>query len=370
MADTDPATLNAPLRRIHPADATSHVLLEAVIAMSSDLDLHSVLTRIVRTAAEITGARHGTLGATGAEGVLDDVVTFGLDREQQPRIEEHDSDGPLTRPTPSPDPEERLEASSPTESSLEVPVRIRGALWGTLVLAEKEGGFTEEDVTLVETLATAAGVGMERAQAISDRADLAVLSDRERIARDLHDVVIQRLFATGLSLQGTALTAPVVGEEIRRAVTALDQTIRDIRGTIFELQHRGGSSLRAELRELLREYVGVLGFHPTVKVSGPIDTAIPGAIREHLVAVLREALSNVSRHAGAHAVDIDLAVTTDRVGLQVLDDGVGLSGETPHSGLRNLRRRATQLGGSFILRGRPEGGTELLWEAPLRPADS
>ncbi|MFT4262051.1 MAG: GAF domain-containing protein [Nocardioides sp.] len=370
--------MSEPLPTLEAADTTSRVLLEAVIAMSSDLDLRSVLSRIVRSAAELTHARYGAMGVIGTGGVLDDFITHGIDPEVQERIGHlpsgHGILGLLIR-HPEPLRLQDLQAHPasygfpaghpPMKTFLGVPVRIGGRIFGNLYLTEKPGGFTEADVALARTLAVAAGVGIERAQAVADREHLAVLSDRERIARDLHDVVIQRLFATGLKLQGLAIKAPGVGAEIGGAVEALDQTIRDIRGTIFELQHRGGSSLRKELREVLRESVPALGFHPTLTTSGPVDTAVPGRIREQLVAVMREGLANISRHARATSVDLHLDVAPGEVTFRIVDDGTGLTPGAPLSGLRNLRRRAEQLGGTFELGTRETGGTELLWRAPL-----
>ncbi|UDY22974.1 GAF domain-containing protein [Nocardioides sp. Kera G14] len=369
---------NAPLQDIRASDTTAKVLLEAVIAMSSHLELHSVLARIVESAATLTGAKYGALGVIGAGGVLDDFVTYGIDPDEQERIGDlpsgHGILGLLIRhprPLRLQDIQAHPETSGfpddhpPMKTFLGVPVRIRGTIWGNLYLTEKEGGFTEEDITLTETLATAAGVGIERAQAVADRADLAVLSDRERIARDLHDNVIQRIFATGLRLQGVALKAPEIAEQVAAAVDELDQTIRDIRSTIFELEHRGGSSLRKEIREVLRTYIGILGFTPTVRITGPLDTAVPGPIREHLVAVMREGLSNISRHARAQSAELELSVEPGSVSFRILDDGVGVTEGEPLSGLRNLKRRAHELGGTFELRPRAGGGTEFLWQVPL-----
>jgi signal transduction histidine kinase len=194
-----------------------------------------------------------------------------------------------------------------------------------------------------------------------------VISDRERIARDLHDIVIQRLFATGLQLQGVAAmvgTGPVT-DRLDQSVAELDDTIRAIRGTIFELQDRRGDSLRAAIRSLVKEYVPVLGFSPVVRTSGPVDTMVPPALGSQLLAVLREAISNVARHALADGAEIDVVVSADRIELRVADDGVGLPAEVHESGLRNVRRRADDLGGTLEVSPVGARGTVLVWRVPL-----
>ncbi|MDQ1483846.1 MAG: hypothetical protein QOF35_1922, partial [Actinomycetota bacterium] len=158
----------------------------------------------------------------------------------------------------------------------------------------------------------------------------------------------------------SSLAAPLT------AVTSdLDATIRDIRGTIFELQRQRGGSLRAELRGLVREYAAVLGHTPHVRTSGPVDSVVPDRVREQLLPVLREALSNITRHAHATHAEVIVQVTPHQLSLTVLDDGVGLAPELNQSGLRNARRRATNLGGTLALEARDPRGTTLTWCVPL-----
>ncbi len=523
---------------VRTLDDASAALLEAVTAISSDLDLRSVLTRIVEAATRLTHARYGALGVIGDVGSLVEFVTTGLTEEERTRI----GDLPrgrgilgllIDRPEAI-----RLkelaahEASSgfppnhpPMTTFLGVPVRIRGTVFGNLYLTEKQDGaeFTEQDQQLVEALARAAGfvienarayglserrrqwleasaelnetlqppvqlsdallaitatarsvsgaratallgperaegepvltvscdagdegrvrqvlsrivdqhdlegpeplelviegfeatviplrahlaptgalvalfddgpdalgaeelemlssfadqagLALDRAQALADREELAVISDRERIARDLHDVVIQRLFATGLQLQGIASLSgePEIGGRLDAAVDDLDGTIKAIRGTIFELQNRQRDSLRAEIRSLVREYVPLLGFAPSVVTSGPIDTAVPQSLRAQLLPVLREAISNVTRHALADKAQVEIHVSDHELVLAVVDDGIGFPAQAAESGLRNVRRRATALGGSVELAGNDAGGTTLRWRVPLRPRNS
>ncbi|GAA4378010.1 GAF domain-containing sensor histidine kinase [Nocardioides caricicola] len=514
--------------------ASTRALLDAVNAISSDLDLHAVLSRIVEAATRLTEARYGALGVLGGDDLLADFVTTGIDDAGRARI------GPpphgrgilgllIKHPEPI-----RLDDLAqhpgsvgfppnhpPMGTFLGVPVRIRGTVFGNLYLTEKAGGqsFTVEDERLVEALATAAGfvienaraygiserrrqwleasaelndalqppiesgpaleqvartarsltgataaavaridagvpthaiaadadqlteveaalatldparwpeddlldlqlgrfavilvplrshlvtdsvlavvfestddvptddarallasfadqagLALDRAQGVEDRALLAVTSDRERIARDLHDLVIQRIFATGLQLQsiGMRVDSPDVSARIDEAVEALDLTIKDIRGTIFQLQHTDQSaSLRAELNALAKEYGPLLHFDPPVRTVGPVDTAVPPDVRHHLLPVLREALSNVARHAGAHSGSIELEVNATEVRLTVLDDGVGVGSgirSASEHGLRNARRRAAALGGAVELNPREPHGTSFVWRVPL-----
>jgi signal transduction histidine kinase len=227
-----------------------------------------------------------------------------------------------------------------------------------------------EELELLTSFADQAGLALDRAQAVADRQELAVISDRERIARDLHDVVIQRLFATGLQLQGISLLAAgsEVAERLERAVADLDLTIKDIRGTIFQLQNRNPSSLRQEVRTLVREYVPVLGFAPEVRTLGPVDTAVPPEVRAHLLPVLREAVSNVARHALADRAEVELEVRERELVLTVVDDGTGVPPDRAESGLRNARRRAAGLGGTLELRANDPTGTVFTWRVPLHRA--
>jgi PAS domain S-box-containing protein len=200
------------------------------------------------------------------------------------------------------------------------------------------------------------------------RAQTEVLSDRDRIARDLHDHVIQQLFASGMSLQASlALRPPAdVAARIQTVIDDLDNTILQIRTTIFGL-HQGSltaTGLRSQLLDVTTLAKGSLGFEPSVQLKGPIDTAVSDRAAEHLLAVVREALSNVARHAGASKVRVVLEVGEELI-LIVSDDGRGIGGNIRRSGLRNLSERAVLLGGSFSVEGAPGGGTRLEWRAPL-----
>jgi signal transduction histidine kinase len=263
-----------------------------------------------------------------------------------------------------------------TGTALLVPLAASGETLGALVVAYGRGSvaFAEDpDVSLVETFAGQAALALERARARDEREMLAVLGDRERIARDLHDVVIQRLFAAGMHLQGTAHASvrPEVRGRIESVVNDLDTTIREIRGAIFELRAPVASELRGEIRALAERARESLGFRPHLAFDGPIDSASPDAVRPALLAVLGEALSNVARHARASVVEIGISVGEGRLVVTVADDGVGISGPISSGGLMssggltNMRLRAEELGGTFAVAPAHPGGTCLTWSVPI-----
>ncbi|GGM35527.1 histidine kinase [Micromonospora sonchi] len=250
------------------------------------------------------------------------------------------------------------------------PLATADTLHGVLVIAygTEHGGATDDDVTLLGSFAGQAALAMERARGQEEREQLVVLEDRERIARDLHDVVIQRLFATGLQLQSAVPLAarPEVAKRVNAAVDDLDATIKDIRRTIFELRSPVSAALRTEIREAVEVAAESLGFRPRLELTGPIDSAVPDAVRPDLTAVLREALSNAVRHAKASAVSVSVAVEATRVTLRVTDDGVGCDPAAARGGLVNLRERAERHDGIFEVRRAEPRGTELHWSIPLR----
>jgi signal transduction histidine kinase len=529
----------------------AHTLLEAVVAVGSNLDLETVLRHIVETATGLVGARYGALGVVGEAGSLAEFIPVGLDEAEIARIH-HWPEGrgllgelitnprPLRLPVISADPRSSgfPPGHPPMGSFLGVPVRIRDAVYGNLYLTEKLNGgrFDEEDEAVTVALAAAAGVAIENARLYQESrrrqrwlqasaevsrmllsgadtgqvldmvtqqvlemsgADLAVLAlpdderrelvikhaagedsakvlgltlpgmslsavvlatgepvaledfshddrvapvareqmslgpavvfplggpgrtrgvltvgrrpgemplepaaaetvgtfaaqaavaleladarrdaeqvtmlhDRERIARDLHDLVIQRLYATGMSLQGALplITRPEVSERVSRAVDALDDTIGEIRSAIFALQARNDikrPGLRGQLLGIADEMTGPLGFAPSLSLSGGLDDQVPAGIGGQALHALREGLSNVARHAGASRVDVTVEAGRDLV-VVVRDDGSGMKASTRRSGLANLAERARQLGGTLHVGSAGDGGTELRWQVPL-----
>lgn len=257
-----------------------------------------------------------------------------------------------------------------TGTALLVPLTAGGTALGALVVAYRPGSvaFAEDpDVALVETFAGQAALALERSRSQDEREMLAVLSDRERIARDLHDVVIQRLFAAGMQLQSAAHATgrgDILGR-INNVVDDLDNTIRDIRGAIFELRTPVYADLRAEIRSVVDAARNALGFRPTLAMNGPVDSAVPDDLRQTVVAVLREALSNAARHAKAGDVEVTISIDGDRVVLVVADDGIGPTGIVARGGLVNLRKRAEEFGGGLDLSAGTLRGTRLRWWVPL-----
>jgi signal transduction histidine kinase len=211
----------------------------------------------------------------------------------------------------------------------------------------------------------------ERAQEALQR--LSLVEDRERIGRDLHDTVIQRLFATGLSLQATIRRAdgqPELIQRLEQAVDDIDITVKEVRSTIFALQSGGdrARSVRSWVLEVIEEVAPLLDQPPRVRFEGPLDTIVTGPVADHLIPVVREALTNVAKHASAEDVEIELAGDSHSVRLRVVDDGVGI-GDTRGTGfgLRNLSERAEELGGTCRYESRPDGsGTVVVWEVPSR----
>lgn len=362
-------------------------LLDAVMAIGSGLQLDDLLGRIVTAARELSGARYAALGVLDRSGrQLSNFVPVGIDDETRSAIGDlpkgHGILGLLivdARPLRLPDLRAHPDSYGfppghpPMSSFLGVPVRVRDQIFGNLYLTEKVGAasFTDLDERLVVALAGAAGVAIENARLHARLADVALTEDRERIARDLHDTVIQRLFAMGLALQGIGRSLETdpqrARERIDKTIDDLDLTVRHIRTVIFDLESgRGPGTLRDQLLALCRESAGALGFEPRILFDGPLDSLVPDRLAVDLLATLREALSNAARHAGARRVDIEVAVRNGWLELDVADDGVGIDGdEVAGHGLANMRARCERLGGRYRVGRSPEGGTRLGWAVPL-----
>ncbi len=254
-----------------------------------------------------------------------------------------------------------------------VPLWVRGDPFGSLLVARPRGAgpFTHVDVAQEEVFASQAAVALAYVQTQEEVGRLTVLEDRERIARELHDTVIQRLFATGMRLQAMMSDAPEVKDRIDDVVDELDGVIREVRSTIFALEsadRRRG--VRSGIVDEVREWAVTLGFVPQLRFEGAVDAGVDEPLAEHLLAALREMLSNIAKHAMAARVEIDVKVDDD-VAVTVTDDGVGLaeSGRGDGGlGLRNLEQRAHALGGTFEIGPGPSGGTRVRWTVPVAEA--
>lgn len=377
-----------PYRRVNDPVRLQQ-LLEALLLLERDLDLDDALRHIVEQACSLVSARYGAIGVIepGTKR-LAQFVTVGMTPDEVGRIDHlprgegvlgvliddprplrlsHIKDHPKSVGFPANHP--------PMDSFLGAPVTVHGEVFGNIYLAEKVdgGAFSEEDNDILEALAIGAGIVVENSRLHAKAGELDVAADRIRIAHDLHDTVIQRLFATGLSLQSAAAglhDVPPASEAIQTAVQDLDDTIRQVRTSIFALEPlpAGRRGLRARLLDLSAESVRSLGFEPSVSVSGPIDTTVSERVAGNVLAVVREALSNVARHASASHVHIELTVADRRLRLVVADDGAGMSGNSAPGrlGIANMSERAHALGGSFEILGRQPTGTEVRFEVPLR----
>lgn len=247
-----------------------------------------------------------------------------------------------------------------------------GGVRGVVLLAREAGRpmFSGNETEMLQGFAAQAAIAMELAERRKDAEQIAVLQDRDRIARDLHDLAIQRLFATGMTLQsaGRFIEHPEAAERVLRAVDDLDETIKIIRSAIFGLRARTGGAddgLRSRVVRVVGEETRVLGFAPSLRMEGLVDTDVPREIADHIVAVLSEALTNVARHAHADRTQVVLTTDGHEVSLTVTDNGVGIAPEGRRSGLRNLAERAEQLGGHLDVAGSDGGGATLRWRVPL-----
>ncbi len=370
-----------------PDRAGLRQLMDAVTTIGSDLELPAMLRRIVQGATELADAEYGALGVLDDTGTwLSQFITVGIDEAGRAEIGElprgHGILGLLivdAKPLRLPDLRAHPDSFGfppghpPMTSFLGVPIRVRNEVFGNLYLTDKRSAaaFSQLDEELVVALAGAAGVAIENVRLNARIREMALVEDRERIARDLHDTVIQRLFATGMSLQGTIRlidsdpTAAV--ERVEAAVDDLDLTVKHIRTAIFGLESArpGRDGTRSRILDLVHEATGPLGFEPRVLLDGPVDTGLSEGVATELVATLREALSNVARHA--HASQVHVVVVFDEdLCLTVVDDGIGPpADDAPRgNGLRNMAKRASRLGGSLALHPAEPRGTRLEWRVP------
>jgi signal transduction histidine kinase len=253
--------------------------------------------------------------------------------------------------------------------ALALPLEAGESVSGVLLAVRRPTSppFDERALQVVSTFADQAALALQRAEGQAARRELDVLADRDRIARDLHDQVIQRLFAIGLAMHGThrITRSPAAAARLTEHIDQLHEVIQDIRTAIFDLQTESPEAprLRARLHEIITEVTADSPIRTTIRMSGPLDVVPPG-LADDAQAVVREAVSNAVRHAAAPELTVTVSVDDDLV-IDVTDNGIGIPDKVARSGLHNLRQRADAAGGSFRTGRAPAGGTRVVWSAPL-----
>ncbi|WP_165314284.1 GAF domain-containing sensor histidine kinase [Agromyces protaetiae] len=362
-------------------------LLRATHAVVELDEVPVVLERIVRAAVELVDARYGALGVIAADGDgLESFVHEGMSEadvsaighlpegrgvlgalidDPHPVRLRHISEHPRSVGFPEGHP--RMEAF------LGVPIRVRSEVYGNLYLSNaRRGYFTEEDESLVTALAATAGFVIANARLLEEtreqRQHALLVEDRARIARDLHDHVIQQLFGTGLELQTIAESVDDerLAARIRQAVGTLDETILQIRTIIFAMTPRraSGESLRHRVLDIAADCGGGMPRPIAVAFEGPVDLTVDGSLADDVAATARELLTNAVRHASANAIRVTVTSDDRGVGVRVDDDGVGVPAAVPRSGLANVADRAEARGGRFEIDSEP-GRTTATWFAPF-----
>ncbi|MEU4132216.1 GAF domain-containing sensor histidine kinase [Streptomyces wuyuanensis] len=359
---------------------------ECTSALLSGTPQAQVLELMINRARGITGAAIGMVHLVTSGGELRGVVALGDGADQHHGVT-LPAEGTLAglalaqgAPVRSPDVANDTRFAPQAGAwkefgpAVAVPVGTKERNRGVLTLARRAGGtpFSEEETAPLSGFAGQAAVALELADHRRETEQMSLLADHDRIARDLHDLAIQRLFATGMTLQSAQrfVDHPEASERLGRAIDDLDDTIKIIRSTIFGLrQHearRSTGGLRTRAACLLEEEAHALGFAPALRTEGFIDTDVPGDLADEVVAVLSEALTNVARHARADRAEVSIAARSGTLSVSVVDDGVGIEEGGRRSGLRNLRERAERLGGELTVARGANGGTRLEWRVPLR----
>jgi signal transduction histidine kinase len=379
-------------------DERTDELLEAGLILASELSTEKVLQRIVELAVSVTGAKYGALGVLGSDGSIEQFITVGVSAEERARIGDPPSgkgilgviietQSPLRLSEIGEDPRSIGFPANhpPMHSLLGAPVKARGKTFGNIYLTEKQGAaeFDEADEHALLVLASQAGVAVENAflydelqESQAQLRDLAVLRDRERIAKELHDGVIQSLFAIGMGLQAASAgaTDDEISSRIESSVEEIDVVIRDLRNYIFGL----GPGILADrrLEEAIRELAAEFADKTGVAVAVQVDSRVAGelaSVAADIVQLTREALSNVGRHAEAETCAITLVADEHGALLEVDDDGKGFEDGAARpnqggQGLKNIRDRVQDMGGDSSVTSKPGEGTTLRVRIPLRPS--
>jgi signal transduction histidine kinase len=353
--------------------------------LETDLELPGLLSHVIDEARSLTDAHYGALGILNQDRTaIVEFLTVGLAPAEEERI------GP--RPTGrgvlgllisdprtlrlsdlNSHPESFGFPSNhpPMGSFLGVPIKVRDEVYGSIYLTNKRGSpeFTEQDEALVEALSLAAGMAIENTRLHQRVQDLAVMDDRNRMARDLHDTVIQHLYAVGISLETIAgeEAARMLAPRLEVLISEIGEAIRQVRSSIYELGLDEDHGVRTSVLTLVRSLRQVVGFNISVSFDGPIDSVVSTTVAEHLLATIREAVTNIGRHSGATEASVAISVEQGGCRLQVSDNGHGfdVTAVSNGRGLVNLQQRADKLNGRFAVEF-PEGhGTQLVWQVPV-----
>lgn len=356
-------------------------LMRAAAAIVEASELESVLSEVVEQAVNATGARYGALGVIGETGHLTEFHHRGVDAETVAKIGNLPVGrgvlGTIIRTgqplrlveiTAHPDSVGFPPHHPPMGSFLGVPIIAGDEIFGNLYLADKEGGFSEEDQTIVTGFALLAGSAVGTARLRTRVQSLAVLDERERIARDIHDSVIQDLFAMGLGLQGLSMRCESpMDESLRTTVEQIDELIGRLRSLIFDLAHSGApeSSAKAAISGLLKRLAAP--FNASVRLNMQTEGLVTGRHLDDVRHIVKEATSNALRHSGGNTITVDIDSFENHLVVSVSDDGNGFDPDsvTPGLGLGNLEARVRRLGGGVSIRSGPDQGTVVEVTIPL-----
>jgi len=371
-------------------------LVEAGLALASELDLDALLQRIADLARGVVGARYAAVGVVGGDGLLLRFVYSGIDQATADEIGDlpHgrgllgvlvEGGRPLRMKEISDHPESYGFPPNhpPMHSFLGVPIVVRDQTFGRLYVTEKEGAveFSKDDERIAMTLAAQAGVAIHNANLLEEiRArgeELAVLEERDRISKELHDGVIQSIYSVGLSLQGAMTLVDRDGEATKKrmddAIATLDNVVRDVRSYIFALQPKAVEErgLKAAIEELIRDLEVNTLSETTVQLSDAALRGLPESATGDVIQIVREILSNIARHAQAREVWMSCAITGgDRFVMTIEDDGVGFDPEEVDRGhgLTNMQERAARIHGELKFAARVPKGTVHIVTVPLESA--
>jgi signal transduction histidine kinase len=363
-------------------------LVEAGMILASELDLDALLQRVADLAREVIGAKYAAVGVLGDEGELVRFIYSGVDKETADRIGDLpvgrgvlgvlvEEDRPLRLKEISDHPRSYgfPEHHPPMHTFLGVPITVRGRVFGRLYLTEKqrEAQFTKDDERIAMTFASQAGVAIENARLSEALRDLAVLEERERISKELHDGVIQSIYSVGMSLQGTMSLLERDPELARKriddVIRELDSVVRDVRSYIFELrpslvEDRG---IADAIKELVRDLEVNTLAQTEVHLDHDACRSLTERQQAHVIQIVREVLSNIARHSEASHVDVTCVRENSAVVLSIADDGVGFDrNEAPRGqGLGNIDERVRRLGGSIDIGPREPRGTVHVLRIPI-----